>query len=235
MQLNEVVASIPRARGSVLVLEGGSWVRRAFADVWHDVRVAIAFLRSIGLSARARVGVAAPNCYAWLVLDLACVAEGIVVVPFDAAAAEDFGAILADFELGALFVSGSGENCGSQRVFPLKGLLAGAAPAEAKSYRFSADDVFALRFTSGSTKTARAIEARAGSVNDSIVSRAGHVSSWSGRYDSDLSADEPAAAAILGLFGHPVRFRHRPDHRTVCSQRPNRQASNRGDGGPRIL
>lgn len=169
MQLNEVVARIPRARGSVLVLEGGSWVRRAFADVWHDVRVAIAFLRRIGLSARARVGVAAPNCYAWLVLDLACVAEEIVVVPFDAAAAEDFGAILADFELGALFVSGRGENCGSQRVFPLKGLLAGAVPAEAKSYRFSADDVFALRFTSGSTKTARAIEARAGSVNDSIV------------------------------------------------------------------
>ena len=59
----------------------GNFVTATGADLLAQIRAARNFIRESGLKKGARVGLLAPNSTAWVALDLALMAEGVIVVP----------------------------------------------------------------------------------------------------------------------------------------------------------
>src|SRR5580658_8617436 len=82
MEFGALVASLPSRKGSVYVFDKGKILRHPFAELAKDVARAVDDLRRWGIAQGQRVGLFAPNCYFWLVYDLAVIKLGAISVPF---------------------------------------------------------------------------------------------------------------------------------------------------------
>jgi len=67
---------------SVFTFEKGQVVQRSHADVYSDVQAACSRLTAWGLRPGMRVGIFAPNCYEWIIYDLALTELRAVIVAF---------------------------------------------------------------------------------------------------------------------------------------------------------
>lgn len=106
MDLTTLVARLPDHRGTVVTYENGRVVRRDHTAVHADVAAARAKLAAWGVTRGARVGLLAPNCYEWIVHDLALIELRAVSVAFT----DDFAATspqeLCDkYQLSLLLIS----------------------------------------------------------------------------------------------------------------------------------
>lgn len=108
MDLTGLMSRIARGHGenAILSLERGNLVRRTHVTVGEDVQAACASLRGWGVRAGMRVGIRAPNCYQWIVYDLALIQLRAVSVAFT----EDFDAASAAelcrrYQLSLLLIS----------------------------------------------------------------------------------------------------------------------------------
>jgi long-chain acyl-CoA synthetase len=88
MDLTKLLDQIPGRNhvNGIFTFEQDRVVRRTHADFYADVKVAAANLRKWGVKPTMRVGIRAPNCYAWMVYDLALIEVRAVCVAFT----EDF-------------------------------------------------------------------------------------------------------------------------------------------------
>ena len=82
MEFGALLASLPSRKGSVYVFDKGKILKHPFAELAKDVARAIDDLRRWGIAQGQRVGLFAPNCYFWLVYDLAIIKLGAISVPF---------------------------------------------------------------------------------------------------------------------------------------------------------
>lgn len=83
IDLRELQARLAQQRNNtVFTFEQGQVVKRSHADVHHDVLAACARLKSWGLKPGMRVGIYAPNCYEWVIYDLALLEMQAVIVAF---------------------------------------------------------------------------------------------------------------------------------------------------------
>lgn len=71
---------------SIISFENGQIMRRTHASLKADTKIACANLRDWGVKSGMRVGIRAPNCYSWMVYDLALIELRAVSVAFT----EDF-------------------------------------------------------------------------------------------------------------------------------------------------
>jgi len=91
---------------SVFTFEKGQVRIRSHAEVYSDVAAACARLREWGLKAGMRVGIRAPNCYEWVVYDLALLELRAVTVAFtDDFASLRAGDLCEKYSLSLLLVS----------------------------------------------------------------------------------------------------------------------------------
>jgi len=82
MELSKLVAALPGRRGAIYTFERGNATRHSHADLHADVLRARDGLSTWGVGPGTRVGIYAPNSYAWLVHDLALIELGAISVPF---------------------------------------------------------------------------------------------------------------------------------------------------------
>ncbi len=82
MKLDQLVAGLSAKKGAVLLLQQGQTVRHGFAGLADDVARARADLMRWNVKAGMRVGVFAPNSYAYIVFDLALIDLHAITVPF---------------------------------------------------------------------------------------------------------------------------------------------------------
>ena len=90
MKLDQLAASLPAKKGAVFLLQKGQSIRHDFTALAADVARARADLVSWGAKAGMRVGVFAPNSYAYIVYDLALIDLRAISVPFT----DDFADLL---------------------------------------------------------------------------------------------------------------------------------------------
>lgn len=92
---------------AVLTFEKGQVVRRSHPQVHADVQAAVERLRAWCVRPGMRVGIRAPNCYEWLVHDLALLELRAVSVAFtDDFASADPGALCEQYHLALLLAPG---------------------------------------------------------------------------------------------------------------------------------
>jgi long-chain acyl-CoA synthetase len=93
MEITKLVARLPgRSKSSVFTFEKGQVTRRTHEAVHGDVQAACAELAAWGVRPGMRVGIRAPNCYPWIVYDLALIELRAVSVAFT----EDFADLSAE-------------------------------------------------------------------------------------------------------------------------------------------
>ena len=149
----------------------GECHRRAFSDVYRDTLAVAGYLRSIGVGRGDRVGIWFENDYAWITLDLACIATGAVSVPFhtDIRPFDVTGAI-TKFQLAALFAPGRLYIAGSGGIRSLaRPSLSDMAPMPLVDHDRGSWDrlsTFTILFTSGTTGFPKALGLRIKSMTD---------------------------------------------------------------------
>jgi len=106
MEFGALVASLPSRKGSVFVFDKGKILKHPFAELAKDLARATDNLRRWGISQSHRIGLFAPNCYSWLVYDLAIIKLGAVSVPFtDDFAGKIDRALLDKYQVSLLLVA----------------------------------------------------------------------------------------------------------------------------------
>lgn len=118
MDLTKLVARLRQQPNSnaVLSFEDGQIVRRTHAHVYKDVKGAEALLRAFGIGPGMRVGIRAPNCYQWIIYDLALIELRALSVAFtDDFVGKSARELLLEYDLSLLLVTASeyAESCHS--------------------------------------------------------------------------------------------------------------------------
>ncbi|MDI5975743.1 AMP-binding protein [Amycolatopsis magusensis] len=139
-------------------------------------RLAGALLEA-GLRRGDRIGVLAPNCLEWVLLDLAALRIGAVTVGFDPAKFGTDPALIPRYGLAVLFADGAGGGDDDLddpdgRVRPITDARALAATAGAEPpepVHYEPDDVTTLKLTSGSTGEPKGMTASVGSIDSGIA------------------------------------------------------------------
>ena len=151
---------------------GAAIEQMSLAELDRRARAVAHRLFDLGVRPRDRIGVMARNCIEWVVLDLAVLKLGGVVAGFEVGRFEA-AEIGRRYGLKLLFVDDGSENA-SDRIalasvadWGLQQVEDHAAPFHGG---YKADDICAIKFTSGSTGLPKGLEATVGSVNDSLTS-----------------------------------------------------------------
>jgi long-chain acyl-CoA synthetase len=119
--LDAVFAQLQRGAGRVVLREirGDEFVSVTGRELLEQVRHARSYLRLSGLQKGERCAILAPNSIRWAALDLALMAEGIVVVPlYSRQAPADLVAIMKDCQPRLLFLSESSIADAVTQVWP---------------------------------------------------------------------------------------------------------------------
>lgn len=108
MNLLSLLQRLPNHKAATLTYENGKVVRHPHAELFDHVRRACSILSGWGVKQGMRVGIYAPNSYAWIVYDLALIELRAVSVPFT----EDFtGTVNKDlidrYDISLLLISKS--------------------------------------------------------------------------------------------------------------------------------
>lgn len=109
MDLTKLVTRLPqRSAGNIYFYEKGRVAQRTHVEVYADVRAVVAKLEGWGVKAGMRVGIRAPNCYQWIIYDLAIIELRAISVAFT----DDFNAATAEelrekYQLSLLLVMAS--------------------------------------------------------------------------------------------------------------------------------
>lgn len=106
--LDKIFGQLQKAGSNVVVREirGEQFVGRTGSELLEEVQRARGFLRGTGLVAGDRCGLLGANSIAWAVLDLALMAEGVIVVPlYSRQAPAELAAMLRDSAPRLLLVS----------------------------------------------------------------------------------------------------------------------------------
>ena len=82
MQFGQLLTGLSSKKGAISMLADGKPVRHSYADLAADVAHAKEQLTSWNVKAGVRVGMFAPNSYAYIVYDLALIRLGAIAVPF---------------------------------------------------------------------------------------------------------------------------------------------------------
>lgn len=140
---------------------------------WSELEIPVASVRAMlterGLRPGDRVGVLAENQYEFIVLDLACLAAGFILAPFDLAQEENHDELCVKLDIKVLFTDRMGIVAPDKNVLPLAALCADMkGPCFDPVYVFAPDDAVAIKFTSGSTKQPKALLAKCKSIDSSI-------------------------------------------------------------------
>jgi long-chain acyl-CoA synthetase len=116
MEFRQLVAALPGRKSAIYTFERGKAACHPHAALYEDVQRARDALGAWGVKRGTRVGIYAPNSYAWLVHDLALIELGAISVPFT----DDFAGkmnqdLLDKYNIALLLISKS-----HARLFPQK-------------------------------------------------------------------------------------------------------------------
>jgi long-chain acyl-CoA synthetase len=116
MEFRQLVAALPRKKSAIYTFERGQAACHPHAALLDDVLHTRDALSAWGVKRGSRVGIYAPNSYAWLVHDLALIELGAISVPFT----DDFAGkvnqeLLDKYNIALLLIAKS-----HARLFPQK-------------------------------------------------------------------------------------------------------------------
>ncbi|MFI6303184.1 AMP-binding protein [Amycolatopsis thailandensis] len=165
--LNAIIAAPPEPGHRLRVARLDKTEEFELREVYEMAGRVARALVDLGVRRGDRVGVLAPNCLEWVLLDLAALRVGAVTVGFDPAKFDADPALAVRYGLTALFADGDGD-----RIQPLADVRALATDDDAvapEPVLYGPEDVTTLKLTSGSTGEPKGMTASVGSIDAGIA------------------------------------------------------------------
>ena len=140
-----------------------------FREMQPEIKQVISFLKSKNLQRGIKIGIIGTNCFEWVIIDLACIATGVITLPFDPANQYRTDELLNVYGLN-LIVTNMEVYKGNQSVYSFEDVCNGQQETdELIPAQYSPKDVLTYKFTSGSTQRPKLIGAMKGSVDAAIT------------------------------------------------------------------
>jgi long-chain acyl-CoA synthetase len=173
--LDKIFERFQRAASTVVLREirDGQFVSVTGAELLRLINQGRAFLRTSRLKPGDRCAIIAPNSIWWVALDLAMMAEGIIVVPLYARqSAAELSAMVRDSAPAAIFCSDQalGEEIHRRSranpvIVPIESVFAGESLTSATLYPLVAPESATIIYTSGTSGEPKGVVINAGNVN----------------------------------------------------------------------
>ncbi len=172
MDLNNLLSKLKHAHhNQIEYYERGVKKARKFTQVYTDTCKAVALLSGLGLRKGDRVGIQATNCYEWIVVDLACLVQGVVTIPLETT--KRYDGVLNGFGLQYVFTNLEkvGDTGYEGKVLSFAEITRRMADSpEAEMAPYGEEDVFTVISTSGTSSKSKFIEVKKRSF-DHLVTR----------------------------------------------------------------
>ncbi|HEU5470231.1 MAG TPA: AMP-binding protein [Actinophytocola sp.] len=166
--VNRIVTAAPEAGHRIRFVRLDSTESFELTELWAMAGRVAHGLRGLGVRPGDRIGILAPNCLEWVLLDLAALRLMAVTAGFESGKFAADGELLARYRLRLLFTDRPAGAPGVRPIGMVRELAAGPAPEALPPARYAVDDVTTLKFTSGSTGQPKALAASVGSIDGSL-------------------------------------------------------------------
>jgi long-chain acyl-CoA synthetase len=123
-------------------------------------------LRDLGVRPGDRIGIVAPNCLEWVLLDLATLRLKVVTAGFEAGRFDPDGALIDRYRLRMLFTDKPSDAPGVRPIAEVREFA--GQPGTVEPVRYDPGEVTTLKFTSGSTGQPKGLAASVGSIDSSL-------------------------------------------------------------------
>jgi long-chain acyl-CoA synthetase len=169
--INHIVTRPPPVGHHIHFARLGQTESLELAELYDWAGRLAAGLAALGVGRGDRIGILAPNCLEWVLLDLAALRIGAVSVGFDPAKFDADPVLVKRYALTLLFADGVDGTDRPNRMRPIADArhLAdrpGAVPPG--PVRYAPDDATTLKLTSGSTGEPKGLTASVGSIDSGL-------------------------------------------------------------------
>ncbi|MEO6722620.1 MAG: AMP-binding protein [Ferruginibacter sp.] len=170
-QLNKLIAKMQVCESHIETYKAGKKSVLQFKELWPSVRQVIAFFHSRQLKPHDKIGIIGTNSLDWVVIDLACIAAGIITLPFDPAIKYNVEELLAEYELPFILTNIEAyKTCKGVHTFEDVCQEKDIPSAEDFTpVKYKPEDVLTYKFTSGSTQRPKVMGAMKQSVDAAIT------------------------------------------------------------------
>lgn len=170
-KINILISKLNNCKSNFETYQNGKKISIPFKELQPRILQVLHFFKLNNISRGSKIGIIGRNSFEWVMIDLACIAAGIITVPFDPANNYSTDELLAEFELafiltninlykGNISVYRFEEVCEGQRV---------AANEIIEPVQYAPQDILTYKFTSGSTQRPKVIGAMKQSVDAAIT------------------------------------------------------------------
>ncbi len=177
--VNQIIFRLQNCESDITVFQFGRKTHCQLRELYPRVVRAALYFNKLGLRPGDRVGILAKNSIEWIVIDLTCLATGVINAAFDINAAYDPAQLIDEYQLRLLFTDVDrylqvpvtdvyNLHTFEHEIDRFSLAQENNLNAHFKPYQFRGDEVSTLKFTSGSTGKPKGLGARVNSINDSI-------------------------------------------------------------------
>ncbi len=170
-QINKLINKLRTCTSQLESYQKGGKKVMSFQEIGLAIQGVTCFFKEKKIKKGDKIGIIGTNCVEWVIIDLACISEGIITVPFDPAVDYNINELLSEFDLP--FILSNLESYKSHnKVFEFEDVCqrncAGKKSAIVPVH-YAQDDVLTYKFTSGSTQRPKVIGAMKQSVDAAIT------------------------------------------------------------------
>ncbi len=170
-KINKLIGALQGCTSNLETYQNGKKIVVPFTQMQSQIGGVHSFFKLKNVQQGDKIGIIGSNCLEWVIIDLACIAAGVITVPFDPVNNYCTNKLLAEFKLDLILTNidtytnnpsvYSFENaCDSQQV---------EDTALTVPVQYADNDVLTYKFTSGSTQRPKVIGAMKGSVDAAIT------------------------------------------------------------------
>ncbi|MFK7784469.1 MAG: AMP-binding protein [Crocinitomicaceae bacterium] len=170
-KMNKLITILKTSsKGRLQYFKDGKVQIKAFTDLYTDIQGTIRFFQQTGIQPGDRLGIIGENSLEWVIIDLACIAYGLITVPLDPVSDYDLDEVITTYQLKHVltsdpkYMSHTTASTFSD-IYETPNNSDQLAPLN----DYGPNDILTFKFTSGSTQSPKMLGVQKKSV-DAVLS-----------------------------------------------------------------
>ncbi|QHI35945.1 Long-chain-fatty-acid--CoA ligase FadD15 [Kordia antarctica] len=154
------------SKGRLEYFKDGKTHTKAFSDLYEDIKKTVLFFHQKDIQPGDRLGIIGENSLEWVIIDLACIAYGLITVPLDPVAEHNLDEAITAYQLKHTLTDDSKYiNHPSVSAFSEIYSISNKTHNLKSLKQYDINDILTYKFTSGSTQLPKMIGVQRKSVD----------------------------------------------------------------------
>ncbi len=170
-KINLLIGKMQDCKSNLETYQNGKKIVLPFKELQPGILKVLAFFTTKNIKQGDKIGIIGTNTVEWVLIDLACIASGVISVPFDPAVDYCIPELFAEFEL-PFILSNAGAYKNIESVYTFEEVCKNQpveTGAKITAVHYHPEDVLTYKFTSGSTQRPKVMGAMKQSVDAAIT------------------------------------------------------------------